>query len=290
MVLGFVLALVLAISLCAAYPECGIKGPSSRIVGGRTAAPGEFPWQVSLQPWKGIHSCGGTIWDEEWIITAAHCFPDISNSPDISPFNQWTVRVGMWNITSTTEKTQDIKIDQIFNHPGFNPESPESGNDIALIKLKGKISFNDPFAGPACLPNVNKEYRRQEGCITSGWGNLGYKFDFQGLEIIPIEASTLQKASGKIWTREAAQAAWVPDRLSDALLGFGRLPNMTDCHGDSGGPLVCKEENGAYSLVGVVSFGDPDCGTVDGLTRPTMFTEVAAFNDWLHKTRSAHSN
>jgi len=64
---------------------------------------------------------------------------------------------------------------------------------------------------------------------------------------------------------------------------------MSQCGGDSGGPLVCKEVNGAYSLVGVVSYGTVHCGMSAGEIQPGLSTEVAAFNDWLLDTQSLFS-
>ena len=62
------------------FSECGIitgRSPD-RIVGGEDAKPNEFPWQVS---WRYInpstekdqHICGGSIIDDNYIVTAAHC-------------------------------------------------------------------------------------------------------------------------------------------------------------------------------------------------------------------------
>lgn len=45
----------------------------NRIVGGDLVAEGEIPWQVSIQDTYNQHLCGGTIINQFYIITAAHC-------------------------------------------------------------------------------------------------------------------------------------------------------------------------------------------------------------------------
>lgn len=54
-------------------PVCGQAPLNNKIVGGGAAAPGAWPWQVSIQL-RGIHFCGGSLINEIWVLSAAHCF------------------------------------------------------------------------------------------------------------------------------------------------------------------------------------------------------------------------
>lgn len=53
--------------------------------------------------------------------------------------------------------------------------------------------------------------------------------------------------------------------------------------GDSGGPLNCPADNGTWQVHGIASFVSPSgCNT---LKKPTMFTRVSAFIDWIEEVR-----
>ncbi|XP_039352049.1 transmembrane protease serine 5-like isoform X2 [Mauremys reevesii] len=60
--------------------ECGLRSRAARIVGGRDAPLGRWPWQVSLYL-NSRHVCGGSVVAHDWIVTAAHCVHNCVASP-----------------------------------------------------------------------------------------------------------------------------------------------------------------------------------------------------------------
>jgi hypothetical protein len=101
-----------------------------RVIGGKNAAPGEYPWIVALHR-KGAadyyegHFCGGSLIYPYWVLTAALCVANIS--PDAVQ-----VVVGAYNLLQP-QNTQAIDVLDIIIHPDY--VDPDNGDDIALILL-----------------------------------------------------------------------------------------------------------------------------------------------------------
>ena len=64
-------------------PVRALPGIHGRIVGGDDAAPGEFKYQVSWQSRSGFNSCGGSVLNKDYVLTAAHCLCHDSQDSDL---------------------------------------------------------------------------------------------------------------------------------------------------------------------------------------------------------------
>ena len=108
-------------------------------MGGTVAAKGNWGWQVSLKL-NGRHGCGGSLVDENWIVTAAHCV-----SGQSTPL-LWTIDAGINSrLTLDPWSKTNLKVVKIIIHPSYSP-SKLYANDIALMKLEVFNYFIDPIS------------------------------------------------------------------------------------------------------------------------------------------------
>uniref|UniRef100_A0A2K6F4T1 Transmembrane serine protease 3 n=1 Tax=Propithecus coquereli TaxID=379532 RepID=A0A2K6F4T1_PROCO len=111
---------------------CGLRmGYSSRIVGGNTSTLAQWPWQVSLQ-FQGYHLCGGSVIAPLWVVTAAHCVYDLY----LPKF--WSIQVGLVSLLDSPAPSH--LVEKIVYHSKYKPK--RLGNDIALMKLAGPLTFD----------------------------------------------------------------------------------------------------------------------------------------------------
>ncbi|XP_077334444.1 chymotrypsinogen A-like [Lithobates pipiens] len=227
----------------------------SRIINGINAISGSWPWQVSVQTSSGFHFCGGSLINNYWVVTAAHC--------EVTTAHR--VVLGAFDLSSKTEAIQIKTISKVFKNAQYNTQP--TINDITLIKLATPATYTSRIS-PVCLAATNDIFNDQEMCITTGWGYINAT-----TKTLPAK---LQQATLPIVSNTNCQKTW-GSRIQASMICAG-ASGVSSCMGDSGGPLVCKR-NGAWTLAGVVSWGSSTCSTVF----PAVYTRLSAFRTWVNQ-------
>jgi secreted trypsin-like serine protease len=148
-----------------------------RIVGGINADIHEFPTTVVIRRNGNLH-CAGTLLNEYWILTAAHCY---------LPLNVGSIEYGTTVIRGNSSEAKVAEIELFLRHENYNSE--EITYDIGLIKVKTPIitGFHNAFAKLAMPGNY---YPTGTPTVVAGFGRWNYQNS---------TTPSLQKANLKIW-------------------------------------------------------------------------------------------
>ena len=241
-----------------------------RIVGGEDVLIRDYPWQVSLQltpQFGGAHMCGGTIVDEEWILTAAHCLVVEQNGEDfyLTPAHV-RIRAGFTSMSDPSQGSY-YNVSELHLHPDYSTSAYP--NDIALIRLSSEIDLADINKAKVGLVSQldadNGMTDIGEMVKVSGWGALS--FGGPGPDILQaIEVPIVH----------VSQTSYSPHQITTDMIIAG-APGQDSCQGDSGGPMVVADGEGWYKVAGVVSWGI-NCGLPQ---YPGVYARVSYFENWI---------
>ncbi|XP_076394333.1 transmembrane protease serine 9 [Megachile rotundata] len=242
---------VLCVSLLLCLVASAFGDLDSRIVGGREAPSGKFPYQVSLRQ-NGRHFCGGSIISSRYILTAAHCVQGLSNLKAI------TVVAGSTQLNSGGVS---YGVEKAVYHNGFSQRTLV--NDVAVIRVDRNIAFNN-LIKPISLASGSNSYDGAS-CVLSGWGTLKAGGNVpNNLQYINLNVLSV------------AQCKQTHSNVGNSHICTFTKYGEGACNGDSGGPLVVNNVQ-----VGVVSFGIP-CG----VGKPDVYTRVSSFIPWIKQQQT----
>ena len=122
------------------------------IAGGETAAPHEFPHQVSLWVstlWLLEHPiCDGAVIDPSWVLTSATCVKSVAW------YASAFILAGRGDLSAKSEEGQQrVAVLKMHIHEKYMDKSSSlfATNDIALLQLKTPLTYTDSVQ-PAQLP------------------------------------------------------------------------------------------------------------------------------------------
>jgi secreted trypsin-like serine protease len=201
-------------------------------------------------------TCSGTLIQQRWVLTAAHCMWEMEENPD-----DWE---GYFYIGDSLDDSGGIEIQRSVRdwvlHPGYNNDSSFAVHDIALVQLNNSITNVSPMP-------------LNDDSINNSW--IGDYLTFVGFGVTSDDRTD----SGIKRYAQIPINAWGSHEIR-SYDGSASSPKNV-CQGDSGGAALNPLGGGAYELVGVNSYvfaveGSYPCeGGANGSMR------VDAYLDWI---------
>lgn len=144
------------------------RGFSGRIFDGVETNVTNYPWMVSIRLGTVNHLCGGAILSDQFVLTAASCFPSLI----IHIQNIFILKAGINQLVDGNEPTEQTRtISRIFLHPNFNSLKGNE-NNLALVFLSTPLNLNE--SGISTISLSNLESVENLDLTTIGWG-FGYQ-------------------------------------------------------------------------------------------------------------------
>lgn len=243
---------------------CGQANQATRIVGGETTEVNEYPWQVALVNQGGSNVwCGGSLINDRWVLTAAHCTAE--------GVQQILLGNHLQSTTDSAEKRINVK--KVVDHPNYNSKTLD--NDFSLLELSTPVDLESvaPSIRPVCLPSAGNPSQYEDvSSIVSGWGTTSSGGD---------QPNALRDVTVTTMNNSACNGFYGSGTITNAMICAADT-EKDSCQGDSGGPLV-RNVGGYFNQIGVVSWGY-GCANAQ---YPGVYSRVTNAIDWITTTSAS---
>lgn len=239
----------------------------------------EFSHQVLIEPVR----CGGTIYNQKYILTAAHCV--VNSQGEILKAKDLKVIVGL-NSLGLDRKASNVKaVNKVIVHENYpllaeNTKPHSYENDIALLELDSKISLGATTTNTA-LELAEKDFKpwvyHPHGVVLGLVGNRTVKGNFK-------------------FSKDACKEG-IDSGIHEQILCVGDVNEGKPLLGirDAGFPVICRKNLGVPVLCGLAGFRN-DRDSCNG-NKPDeneclagLYTNVGYFKEWVEGKAGAQED
>ncbi|KAG8435768.1 hypothetical protein GDO86_013637 [Hymenochirus boettgeri] len=254
-------------------PVCGNPNnpvqSSRRIILGKKADAGNFPWQVLLVTnGRG----GGVLIGEQWVLTAAHVLISEEDKKQENDTANMHVFMGKLDVRDMV-KVGNYPVESFHVHPSYRPGTFD--HDIGLIRLRDPIVMNQNVS-PICLPLPEDEdylYQADRNGYVSGFGRTENNTIANKLRYVNVPVASRQECQNFLDRKKSQQA--LTRNMFCAGFPESSIVKSDACEGDSGGGYTTNDRQGNWVVTGLVSWGI-DCGKGYGI-----YTKASNYLDWI---------
>jgi secreted trypsin-like serine protease len=229
----------------------------SRIIGGQAARAGQFTYSaaITVQTSNSRFFCGGTLLNQEWILTAGQC---------VDGAELFTIQLGSNTLEGDDPYRVKVSSSEYVVHPDYNSLTLE--NDVGLIKLRMPVEYSQYLNQIGLLAtSYNVSF---SSFVATGWGQTsdedsGLSNDLMWVNVVPLSNEECKLFYG--------------NQIGVNTICVGGYYNEGSCYGDTGSALI--QDIGKYKIhIGIASFiSGNGCESTD----PSGYTRTFPYRDWI---------
>ncbi|XP_063542657.1 uncharacterized protein LOC134751205 [Cydia strobilella] len=164
-----------------------------------------------------------------------------------------------------------VQVINVYFHPSYDEKNLQ--DNLVIMRLERHLSFKRRRVRKLDISTDASDVPKGTEVTIAGWGAKTYHN-----KIFNALWNLIHKAVLTVSSRDECVDTYTENFVTTTNFCALSEHHEGACNGDAGNPAVV---NGL--LVGVVSFGPPNCGQWDA---PTVFTNVGYYADWIEEIMS----